>query len=39
MCKKACLLTQNDVPQYIIGQRLHPVLMEFEKDGFYKEVG
>ena len=34
MSKKACLLTQNDVPQYIrkIVQRLHPVLIEFEDE-------
>ena len=34
MSKKAYLLTQNDVPQYIrkIVQRLHPVLMEFEDE-------
>lgn len=34
MSRKACLLTQNDVPQYIkeIVQRLHPVLMEFEDE-------
>lgn len=34
MSRKACLLTQNDVPQYIkdIVKRLHPVLMEFEDE-------
>ena len=34
MGKKACLLTTNDVPQYIreIAQRLHPVLMDFEDE-------
>ena len=34
MSRKAYLLTQNDVPQYIkkIVQRLHPVLMEFEDE-------
>lgn len=34
MSKKACLLTQKDVPQYIkeIANRLHPVFMEFEDE-------
>lgn len=34
MGRKACLLTENDVPQYIrkIVQRLHPVLMDFEDE-------
>ena len=34
MSKKACLLTRDDVPQYIreIAQRLCPVLMEFEDE-------
>lgn len=34
MGKKACLLTKNDVPQYIkeIVKRLHPVLMEYEDE-------
>lgn len=34
MSRKACMLTANDVPQYIrkIVQRLHPVLMDFEDE-------
>lgn len=34
MSRKACLLTQNDVPQYIkeIVQRLRPVLIQFEDE-------
>lgn len=34
MSRKACLLTQNDVPQYIkeIVQRLCPVLIQFEDE-------
>lgn len=34
MSRKACLLTQNDVPQYIkeIIKRLQPVLMEYEDE-------
>ena len=34
MSRKACLLTQKDVPQYIkeIVNRLHPVFMEFEDE-------
>lgn len=34
MSRKACLLTQKDVPRYIkeIVQRLHPVSMEYEDE-------
>ena len=34
MSRRACLLTRDDVPQYIreIVKRLHPVLMEYEDE-------
>ena len=42
MSRRACLLTRDDVPQYIreIVKRLHPVLMEYEdEEGKWKCVG